>query len=131
MKVNKHVHFLLQGNCLLCKQTCTFPFTRKLSNLQRILGYVWFACFASTFGLKTHFSLFFFLLSAVKVDFFNHEQCICALFTDPQISLFINFFIKNWSHSTIHLFKNYFATVFFSFQFQFSAVSKRTVTVLV
>ena len=31
-----------------------------------------------------------------------------------------NFFIKNWSHNTIHTFKNYFVTVFsvFSFQFQ-------------
>ena len=39
---------------------------------------------------------------------------------DPKISLFSNFFIKNGFHGTIHLFKNYFATVFsvFSFQFQ-------------
>ena len=67
---------------------------------------------------------FFFLLLAVKADFFNREQCICALFTNPQISLFINFFIKNGSHDTIHIFKNYFVTMFFSFQF--SAVSKQT-----
>ena len=32
-------------------------------------------------------------------------------------------FIKNGSHGTIHTFKNYFATVFFSFQFQFSVFS--------
>ena len=31
---------------------------------------------------------------------------------DLQISLFINFFIKNGSHGTIHIFKNYFTTVF-------------------
>ena len=42
----------------------------------------------------------------------------------PQTLLFSNFFIKNGSHDTIHTFKNYFATVFFSFQF--SAVFKRT-----
>ena len=36
---------------------------------------------------------------------------------DPQISLFSNFFIKNGSHGTIYTFKNYFTTVFFSFQF--------------
>ena len=49
-------------------------------------------------GHKTRFSLFFFfLLSAIKADFFNREQCICVLFTDPQISLLINFFIKNGS----------------------------------
>ena len=51
---------------------------------------------------------------------FHSEQCICALFMDPQIPLFSNFFIINGSHDTIHTFKNYFATVFsvFSFQFQ-------------
>ena len=86
--------------------------------------YVWFACFAFMFGRKTRFSFFFFLLSTVKANFFNCEQCIHALFTDPQISLFINFFIKNGSHDTIHTFKNYFVIIFFSFQF--SAVSKRT-----
>ena len=31
---------------------------------------------------------------------------------DLQIPLFSNFFIKNGSHDTIHIFKNYFATVF-------------------
>ena len=31
---------------------------------------------------------------------------------DLQISLFINFFIKNGSHGSIHTFKNYFTTVF-------------------
>ena len=45
------------------------------------------------------------------------EQCIRALFTDPQISFFINFFIKNGSYSTIHIFKNYFVTVFSVFSF--------------
>ena len=48
------------------------------------------------------------------------------MFTDPQILIFSNFFIKNRSHDTIHTFKNYYATVFFSFSFQFSAGSKRT-----
>ena len=43
---------------------------------------------------------------------FSSEQCIRALFMDPQISLFSNFFIKNGSHDTIHTFKNYFAIVF-------------------
>ena len=74
-------------------------------------------------GAKHVSAFFFFLLSTVKADFFNHEQCIRVLFTDPQISLFINFFIKNMSHDTIYTFKNYFVTVFFSFQFQFSVFS--------
>ena len=63
---------------------------------------------------------------AAKFDFSHSFQPINAyhvLFTDPQISLFSNFFIKNRSHSTIHTFKNYFTTVFFSFQFQFSVFS--------
>ena len=37
---------------------------------------------------------------------------IRALFTDPQILLFSNFFIKNRCSSTIHTFKKYFITVF-------------------
>ena len=51
---------------------------------------------------------------------FHGEQYTCALFMDLQIPLFSNFFIKNESHGTIHIFKNYFVTVFsvFSFQFQ-------------
>ena len=42
------------------------------------------------------------------------EQC-----TDPHISLFNNFFIKNEFYDTIHTFKNDFATVFSIFNFQF------------
>ena len=58
--------------------------------------------------------------------FFQPISAHRTLFMDPQISLFNNFFIKNRFHGTIYTFKNYFATVFFSFQFQFLAVSKRT-----
>ena len=64
-------------------------------------------------------SIFFFFFSAAMVDPFFCEQCTCALFMDPQTPLFINFFIKNWSYSTIHTFKNYFITVFSVFNFQF------------
>ena len=42
-----------------------------------------------------------------------------VLFMDPQIPLFNNFFIKNWSHSTIYTFKNYFATMISAINFQF------------
>ena len=64
------------------------------------------------------------LNSSHKCWLFHGEQCICALFTDPQISLFSNFFIKNESHGTIHTFKNYFAIVFLVFSFQFSVSAK-------
>ena len=46
-----------------------------------------------------------------------HEQCSRALLQDPQTPLFSNFFIKNGSHDTIHIFKNYFAIVFSIFNF--------------
>ena len=37
---------------------------------------------------------------------------------DPQTSFFTQTLIKNRSHSTIHIFKNYFATMFSVFRFQ-------------
>ena len=57
--------------------------------------------------------------SSRKMLTFFSEQCIRALFMDPQISFFINFFIKNGSHNTIYTFKNYFATVISAKNFQF------------
>ena len=63
---------------------------------------------------------FFFPLPAALFDQVNREQCTRALFTNPQILLFNNFFIKNGSHDTIHTFKNYFATVFSVSVFSFS-----------
>ena len=50
------------------------------------------------------------------------EQYIRALFTDPQIFFFMNFFIKNGSHSTIYTFKNYFTTVISAISFQFQQI---------
>ena len=101
--------------------------------------------FASAFSLLFFFSRVFELFECysycsctvqwtvtANFDFSNLFQPITAhrvLFTNPQISLFSNFFIKNGFHGTIHIFKNYFITVFFSFQFQFSAVSKRTLSI--
>ena len=71
--------------------------------------------------LRFHpFLKFFFYNFSWKVWLFNRFLATCgsyALFTDPQISLFNNFFIKNGFYSTIYTFKNYFATVFFCFQF--------------
>ena len=53
-----------------------------------------------------------FMNSSRKGWLFHGEQCTRALFTNPQIPLFSNFFIKNGSHGTIHTFKSYFAIVF-------------------
>ena len=80
---------------------------------------VWFAMKPmSTFF--PHVFLFFFFFQPTIVDFVNCEQCICVLFTIPQIILFSNFFIKNGSHNTIYTFKNYFVTVFSVLVFNFS-----------
>ena len=79
------------------------------------------------------FPLFFFtrflpISTTVHVRYMNsnhniwsvfREQYIRVLFTDLQISFFINFFIKNGSHGTIYTFKNYFATVISAISFQF------------
>ena len=61
--------------------------------------------------------LFFFFFLAVNVDF-SLEQCTCSLFTGPTNITFLQLFIKNRSHGTIHTFKNYFAIVFLIFSFQ-------------
>ena len=68
--------------------------------------------------LLCFFFVFFFFFELIYLTF-PVNSARCALFTDPQILLFSNFFIKNGSHGTIYIFKNYFATIFFSFQFQF------------
>ena len=64
--------------------------------------------------------LFFFFFQASVVDQVFCEQCFRTLFTDPQITFFNNFFIKNRFHNTIYTFKNYFATVFLVSVFSFS-----------
>ena len=79
----------------------------------------------STFP-ASRFAFFFFL--AVNVDFSMNSVSVHCL-RDPQTSFFNNFFIKNKSHGTIHTFKNYFATVFSVFNFQFSTVSKQTLKI--
>ena len=71
----------------------------------------------STFS-SPRFPLFFF--QPAIVDFVNCEQYICVLFMVSQITLFSNFFIKNESHNTIYIFKNYFATVFSVSVFNFN-----------
>ena len=70
------------------------------------------------FGLRVSVSAFFFFFFS-RVSWSN-AATVNALFTDPQIPLFRNFFIKNGFHSTIHTFKNYFTTVFSISVFSFS-----------
>ena len=92
----------------------------------RFLDHVSFFFFLFLFLVFTRFGvmrlLFMYCLlnSSHKCWLFHSKQYIHALFMDPQILLFSNFFIKNGFHGTIYTFKNYFTTVFsvFSFQFQ-------------
>ena len=44
-----------------------------------------------------------------------------------QILLFSNFFIKNWSHNTIHTFKNYFSKWVFGFKKNIKNGSRSTI----
>ena len=102
------------------------------------MGRVWIQLY-SAFGLRFCVFFFFFFCRCFwlfnlftvhfssnsgtvhnKISLGMHTSGSYLLFTDPQTSLFSNFFIKNGSHDTIYTFKNYFATVFsvFSFQFQ-------------
>ena len=100
---------LLMIIILIKKCSYTIFLIKKCVTFLFYLGAVWIH---STFMFCAFsFPFFFFLLSRIFWLFFR-EQCIRALFTVPQISLFSNFFIKNESHDTIHSFKNYFATVF-------------------
>ena len=84
-------------------------YCRHLSSWERLDWAKSFVVFSSLFFF---FFSFFFLVPSALFDQVNYEQCIRALFTDPQIPLFNNFFIKNGSHDTIHTFKNYFPMVF-------------------
>ena len=61
--------------------------------------------------LHLRFFFFFFLEKRVSMG-----PVYCSW--DSQTSFFSKTFIKNWSHGTIHTFKNYFVTVFSVFSFQ-------------
>ena len=47
----------------------------------------------------------------------------CALFTKHTNAFFNKNNFKTGSHDTIHTFKNYFATIFSIFNFQFSVIT--------
>ena len=56
--------------------------------------------------------LFLFFFHAFQGDKFYCSHTIHALFTGPITTLFRKKNIKNESHGTIYIFKNYFVTVF-------------------
>ena len=129
LPAQNHVNTMLKFIELLCLANLkvTFlnshyiqkPLLRNIDIQARFAHYVpvWIQHFPLNSGLRF---LIFFFPPAALFDQVNHEQCTRALFMDPQIPLFSNFFIKNRSHDTIHRFKNYFATVFSVSIFSFS-----------
>ena len=96
----------------------------SLLNFFSLLGGVWIrvAFVSSAFLAFSHF--FFFCCNThfrgQRLLFMHCSWTITATFDNfnPQISLFINFFIKNESHGTIYIFKNYFIIVFSVFSFR-------------
>ena len=118
--------YTIKPNLYINNKLLVFIWVRRLRLRLRFSVLFFFTRFGTNFTVTALFMHCVWTV-ATKFDLSNNFQPISAhraLFTDPQISFFSNFFIKNWSHSTIHTFKNYFVTVFFSFSFQFSAVSK-------
>ena len=113
------------------------PLSLCLDSAEKPSDWVWRFSFSFFFILHVFVRLAITIHAlAANFDFSYSFQPISAhraLFTNPQISLFSNFFIKNGSHGTIHTFKNYFVTMFFSFQFQFlvfSCIQKNPNTIL-
>ena len=81
--------------------------------------------FGSMFEFCDCIFFFFFgacVLKWTKFDVHVLFNTVHALFMEPTATLFKEN-IKNGSHGTIHIFKNYFVTVFSVFSFQFSIFS--------
>ena len=79
-------------------------------NMCRNLECVWIEIIHSCVFNFTRFPFFSFQPQLLTRSSVNSVLVHCSRVS--QIPLFINFFIKNESHSTIHTLKNYFATVF-------------------
>ena len=152
--------FETYGYCLCTVQwtvTANFDLSNFFSQSVHIVYCLWTHKFhfSATFSLKMSLTVLFTHLKIILLQYFSVSVFSCiqtdlklnigvdahfkakehmvwshCSFTHIKPMVFNYFFIKNGSHSTIHTFKNYFATVFFSFSFQFSAVSKRSLYIL-
>ena len=116
---NQHVNF----NLSFRRQNTMCPFGLGWNSWNAHLRFSLFFFFLYIMHIRLIF--FFSVYSLLRLLFMNNSRKVWLFSTfSAQISLFSNFFIKNGSHETIHTFKNYFTTIFFSFQFL--AVSKQT-----
>ena len=64
------------------------------------------------FGLRSMFTRLHLPLSFFSFSFFQLFQWVLCCSRDPQTSFVKKNFIKNGSHNTIHIFKNYFIIMF-------------------
>ena len=72
-----------------------------------ITSIILYKCIISLQYMSLWFFIFFIFIA----------KDICSIYVS-QTSFFSNFFIKNMSHDTIYIFKNYFVTIFSVFNFQ-------------
>ena len=108
----------------VCVCVCVFPF----------FLFFFFSFFSHIFDTCSYCSCTVQWTVTTKFDFSNFFQLISAhrvLFTDPQISLFSNFSLKMGPTVLVTHLKIILLQCFsvFSFNFQFSTVSKRTLSV--
>ena len=86
----------------------SFPLYTKVA-----FGFGWKASVCVWRFLFFFFSFFFFWCMRITLFRRHYIYTVHALFTESTTTLFkIYIYIKNGSHSIIHTFKNYFATVF-------------------
>ena len=106
----------------LSHSTCLIDFTIINYNNGYTLRHCDRVHTASMFS-SSRFLLFFFFclyLLTLRDRFYCCEQCMHCSYTVYILFTYLKN-IKNGSHDTIYTFKNYFATVFLVFSFQFSA----------
>ena len=97
--------------------------SKKMVRLQRGRLATVFSCVYVSVLRFLCFSFFFFFLLPAYVDFGEQKLLFCIIavlfmYCSNTVHALKN--IKNGSHGTFHIFKNYFATVFSVFSFQFS-----------
>ena len=97
--------FLLSPSVL--RQIFNLNFCLSKHNIKPYLVLVWVLIILSASAFSSVSRFFFSLRSAFQC--FPVAPVHCS--QDPQTSFFTKTFIKNEFHSTIHIFKNYFATV--------------------
>ena len=95
-----------------------YSFNFIANNTIIVIVLVWIALISAASAFPQFFFFFFsFQPQWLTRSSVNSAFVYCSQI--PPTPLFINFFIKIESHSTIHTFKNYFATIFSVFNFQF------------